>query len=109
MKLVDANGAPAVDRHANPTLVKLLRQAHAWRRQLEGDNPLPISHLAAEHGVNSSYFTRILRLAYLAPDITEAILSGRQPADLTAARLLDNHDFPIEWTAQRSRLGFPAA
>jgi len=32
--------------------------------------------------VSRSYFTRVVRLSYLAPDITQAILDGRQPRDL---------------------------
>jgi hypothetical protein len=31
---------------------------------------------------------RVLRLTLLAPDIVEAILSGRQPADMTLAVLM---------------------
>ena len=37
-----------------------------------------------------AYFTRLLRLSYLAPDITQAILDGRQPGDLTAEKLLEH-------------------
>ena len=36
--------------------------------------------------MSPSYFTRLIRLSYLAPDIIEAILDGRQPRDLTADR-----------------------
>jgi hypothetical protein len=32
--------------------------------------------------VSPSYFTRVVRLSYLAPDITQAILDGHQPRDL---------------------------
>jgi hypothetical protein len=32
---------------------------------------------------------RLVRLSYLAPDITKAILDGRQPGDLTAEKLLE--------------------
>ena len=46
-------------------------------------------------------------LAYLAPDIVEAITSGRQPADLTALSLKNGYDLPILWSEQRARLGFP--
>ncbi len=38
--------------------------------------------------MSSSYFTRILRLSFLAPDITRAILHGRQPVDLNAHKLM---------------------
>ena len=33
---------------------------------------------------------RLVRLSYLAPDITKAILDGRQPGDLTAEKLLEH-------------------
>src|SRR6516165_3458027 len=48
---------------------------------------VPFAALAAREGVSSSYFTRLVRLSYLAPDITQAILDGRQPRDLTAEQL----------------------
>jgi hypothetical protein len=36
--------------------------------------------------VSRSYFTRLIRLSYLAPDITQAILDGHQPRGLTQTR-----------------------
>ena len=59
--------------------------------------------------MNASYFTRVLRLAYLAPDIVEAIVFGRQPRDLSANRLVRRLDLPTDWAGQREYLGFPAA
>ena len=47
----------------------------------------------------------LLPLAFLAPDIIEAIASGQQPADLTARRLIRRLDLPIAWSAQRQLLG----
>jgi len=46
--------------------------------------------------------SRILRLTLLAPDIVEAILDGRQPAELQLADLLEG--FPLEWAEQRTHL-----
>ena len=57
-------------------------------------------------GVSRSYFTRIVRLSYLAPDITQAILDGRQPCDLTADKLLAHSRLPLAWHKQRTLLGF---
>ncbi|MEO0655322.1 MAG: hypothetical protein AAFY77_10695, partial [Pseudomonadota bacterium] len=48
---------------------------------------------------------RLVRLAFLAPDIQRTILAGKQPADLTLARLLAV-DVPLEWAAQRRAFGF---
>jgi hypothetical protein len=39
-------------------------------------------------------------------DITQAILDGRQPADLTADKLLAHSRLPLAWHDQRNVLGF---
>ena len=62
--------------------------------------------LAKREGVSPSYFTRLVRLSYLAPDITHAILDGRQPRDLTAEKLLEHSRLPLAWPDQRTALGF---
>lgn len=49
---------------------------------------------------------RKVPLALLAPDITEAILDGRQPLDLSLERLLSLMPLPLSWVEQRSVLGF---
>jgi hypothetical protein len=49
----------------------------------------------------------ILRLRWLAPHITAAIVNGRQPSQLNSRQLtrLCAH-LPIDWTEQRTLLGF---
>ena len=49
-----------------------------------------------------------MRLAFLAPDITLAILDGRQPPDLTAQKLLRGIELPHTWEDQRTALGIKA-
>ena len=47
---------------------------------------------------------RLVRLSYLAPDITKAILDGRQPGDLTAEKLLEHFPFyHVPGTISRDR------
>jgi hypothetical protein len=46
----------------------------------------------------------MLRLAFLAPDIVEAIAEGRQPRALTLQRLLN--PISLAWAEQRRCLGF---
>jgi hypothetical protein len=65
-----------------------------------------IGHLAADAGVGGSYFTRILRLSFLAPEIVKAILRDRHPLELTAKRLANELRLPIAWDGQRALLGF---
>jgi hypothetical protein len=45
----------------------------------------------------------VLRLTLLAPEIVEAILDGRQPAELQLDDLLEG--FPLEWEGQHLLLG----
>jgi len=47
----------------------------------------------------------LIRLAFLAPCMVEAILEGTQPIDLTAARLTGHISLPVDWTEQH-RLTF---
>jgi hypothetical protein len=108
LKILPEGIAPATGSEPDPTLLKLLRRAHAWRQQLETGPPGTISDLAAANGVNASYFTRVLRIAYLAPDIIEAIIEGRQPPELTANKLVRVKNLPIDWPGQREALCFPA-
>ena len=52
------------------------------------------------------YVARNLKLAFLAPDITAAILEGRQPSHLTADALIKMADLPYSCKLQRERIGF---
>jgi len=87
-------------------LIKLLIRARRLNAALVNSNGVPFAALAKREGVSPSYFTRLVRLSYLAPDITQAILDGRQPRDLTADKLLAHSRLPLAWHEQRSALGF---
>ena len=56
--------------------------------------------MAAELG--RGYLGRILMLTLLAPNIVEAVLDGRHPADLGVHVLREG--FPVEWGEQRATL-----
>jgi len=87
-------------------LIKLLIRARRFKAALVGSDGVPFTALAKREGVSPSYFTRLVRLSYLAPDITQAILDGRQPPDLTADKLLAHSRLPLAWHEQRTVLGF---
>ena len=102
MRMVVENGSEPAN--VDPVLVRLLVRAHAMRSRLLEEPSLPLKEIAAEQGISSSYVTRLLRLAFLAPDIVTAILNGRHPPQLTANRLMDDTRLPLNWTAQRELL-----
>ena len=87
-------------------LVTLLIRARQFNATLLCSNGVPFTALAKREGVSPSYFTRLVRLSYLAPDLTEAILDGRQPPDLAADKLLAHSRLPLGWHEQRTVLGF---
>ena len=90
----------------DPNLVGLLVRAQQWFAELRSDGELSVNTLAKRHRVDSGDVSRVLPLAFLAPDIVEAILDGRQPPELTAARLKRIKEMPLSWTRQREILGF---
>ena len=75
---------PRVDN----AMVKALARAFRWRKMLEGTHAT-LEDLARAKGVNATYVSRVLRLTLLAPEIVEAILDGRRPAELQLDELLD--------------------
>ena len=87
-------------------LIKLLLRARRFNAALAQGEGIHFAALAQREGVGRSYFTRLVRLSYLAPDITQAILDGRQPRDLTAEKLLEHSRLPLAWHDQRIALGF---
>ncbi len=89
---------PRVDN----AMVKALAQAFRWRKMLDTGVHATLEDLARAKGVAPSYVSRILRLTLLAPDIVEAILDGRQPAELQLDDLLNG--FPLEWKGQIERI-----
>jgi site-specific DNA recombinase len=97
---------PFATRKPDMRLVKLLIRAHRFHAALRNSNGVPYTTLAKREGVSPSYFTRLVRLSYLAPDIGQAILDGRQPRDLTSDKLLAHSRLPLVWHDQRTTLGF---
>ena len=95
----------AASGHADKTLIEGLRQAHQLAQEY-GLSPVAGSFRNARAPAHP-YKRKLCRLVYLAPDIQDAILAGRQPYDLTLSRLIDEPP-PTCWREQRNLFGFPA-
>ena len=105
--MTPAGVAPARKPSRDETLIKALVRAHRWRRRIESAQATSITDLAEQEGVTDAYVCRLLPLAWLAPDIVEAILDGRQPKGLRLAEMLGNG--PLAWYAQRKTWGLAVA
>ena len=80
-------------------LVKALARAHRWQRLLESGKCASVTELAAAEKIERSYLCRVLGLTLLAPEIVEAIMEGRQAAEVTLPALMKG--FPVGWESQR--------
>ena len=93
---VTAGSGPAL--RSDPSLIRALRAAHAMiGRDRTG---LPILGVAPD----TPYRRRLVRLAFLAPQLQKAILSGRQTPGLTLTRLIEA-GIPVSWDRQIARFG----
>lgn len=104
--VVDGGDGTTGRKHPDPSLVKIVIKAHDFHGRLVKSGGSSLRDVAQAAGVTPSYSTRLLRLAYLAPDITHAIVQGRQPPTLTARTLTKASQLPLHWDAQRRLLGF---
>ena len=92
------SAAPIPRARVDSALLKALARGFRWRRLLETGDFATIEEIAGAENINPSYVSRVLRMTLLAPEIVEAILSGRQPEGLTVARAMQ--PFPLEWQRQ---------
>jgi site-specific DNA recombinase len=104
--LVPTDSANESPSRPVPSLIKAVARAHRWPEQMINGELKGRLSIARCTGLDERYIGRVLQCALLAPDIVEAILDGRQPADLGVQKLLK--DLPLDWTAQRRLLGFPS-
>ena len=103
--IINGIGPNRSEAKPDRSLIKLIVKAHRLHEKLMSEN-LGIGDIAESQGVHHSYVSRLIRLAFLSPEITEAILDGRQPLGLTAAKLMQVSRLPLDWRAQGQTLGF---
>ena len=91
--------------HPNKALIKAITKALDWREALATGQVRTFAEIARNNGCLEGYVRHILKLGFLAPDIVEAILDGKQPRKLTLKSLFESA-LPQSWSEQRKQLGF---
>jgi hypothetical protein len=104
MRLIIPGGA-AIDqqRRPVPSLIKAVSRASDWLRRMEAAECKHQQDLAKATKLDPRYVNCILRLAFLAPEIVETILDGRQPPDLILGSL--KGVLPMSWREQKKLIG----
>jgi site-specific DNA recombinase len=101
MRLVHGGMTTPAETHRS--LARLIVQARGWWKELRG-GVLNVSELAAREGLAPSYLTRVLRLAFLAPQVTDAVLDGKLREGASVARLLAVDAIDPLWTKQTEQM-----
>ena len=101
--VIKGNGAPAP--RADSALLKAVARARQWSEDLLAGRAQSVAEIAERERVGSRYVRRLLRLAFLAPEIVEAIAADDQPPELTAEALAERIELPLLWTAQAKAVG----
>jgi site-specific DNA recombinase len=102
IRLVVSPAAEKAPAYQSQALLKAVARAHEWRERLITGQAAGLQAIAKQSGLDESYVRRILGFAFLAPDIVESILDGRQPHDLTLEKLRTR--LPMNWVEQRQMI-----
>jgi site-specific DNA recombinase len=99
------NGGARASCKTDPSLLRAVARAHCWFDDLVSGRSMV--EIATRDGVGKQYVSRLIRLAFLAPEMVERIVAGRQPPELTPQALrIGRFDISVDWAAQRRALGF---
>ncbi len=101
MRLI-LGGADAPPRKPDAALLKAIARAHRWFEELISARATSLAAIASREGVTDRYVARLIRLAFLAPKIVEAIAERGELADL---KLTPHVDLPLDWTTQKRVVG----
>ena len=97
VRLVLENGQPSQTKVIS-SLTKAVAWSRHWAEQIVSGKLVTMGDLAKSAGVSKIHARRMLRCAALSPALTEQILEGRQPVDLTFDKLTRN--LPLSWEKQ---------
>ena len=106
-KKVIIGNMPLSKAEPNPVLIDTLKTAHIIKQRFTGVDAQSFATIAADLNMDVRQAWRTFKLAFLAPDIQLAILSGTQPRGLLLKDLI-YQSLPRAWPEQRRLLDFPA-
>jgi DNA invertase Pin-like site-specific DNA recombinase len=98
--VVTLDGHSPEESRLDRALLRAVARANHWRELLEAGTARSAYDLARLEGCRVSYVQRHLPLGFLAPDIVEAILAGRQPRSWMLADLVADQA-SMSWAGYR--------
>jgi hypothetical protein len=93
---------PPSDDKPDQKLLQAVVRAHAWLADLQSGRFLTIEELATAAQTHPKVVRQALRLAFLAPEVTSAILDRDQSESMTLSAIPKL--LPLAWTAHQELL-----
>jgi hypothetical protein len=89
-------------RTQDPHVLRAIARAWKWRRQLESGAVSTIQDIAVAENVSDRFIGRMIRLAYLSPDVLEHLVVRRDPPSVSVIDLITAVNLP--WSEQMERV-----
>jgi hypothetical protein len=89
-------------RSQDSHILRAVGRAWAWRRRLENGEVATIQDIATMEKVSDRFVSRIIRLAYLSPEVLERLVIWRVAPSVTVNELAKVASLP--WVAQMGRV-----
>jgi hypothetical protein len=96
--LPPADYKPSEDRTQDPHILRAIGRAWAWRRRMEAGEFTTVEDLAAALKLGDRHVSRLMRLAYLSPEVLRRITVAREPSALSMRNLCFLPG--VEWHSQ---------
>lgn len=77
------------EQKQQPHILRAIGRAWSWRRKLESGEVSTIYEIAKAEGVTDRYVSRMMRLAYLSPEVLQGLALERQAAEMSVKDLIE--------------------
>ena len=102
MKITMGGQSASPATTVDSTLETVVARAFDWFERLSTGAAKSVNDIAEADGFDAGYVSHVLPLAFMPPTEVEAILAGKQPAELTADRLIWREEIPVLWPGKNA-------
>jgi site-specific DNA recombinase len=90
---------------ADPALLRAVARARRWFEEIADGRVRSSAEIARREGLQKGYVARLLRLAFLSPDIVEALVAGRAPVEFNLQMMMTTQRaLSLAWKEQEKLL-----
>lgn len=100
--LPPANVEALTARRQDPHVLRAIGRAWGWRRKLERGEVSTLAEIAKAEDLGLSFVSRYVRLAYLSPDMLQALVIERRPCPASLEALTTIAALP--WAEQKKSI-----